>query len=69
MAAQPRDVENERRLIAAAARSLAADAVDGHAIAELLGADEQQLYAVMAETVRAWRDYLTELSPPLGHDD
>jgi len=66
MAAQPTDLDRESRLVAAAARSLAADAIDGHGIAAFLGANEREIAALMAETVLAWRDYLDEISeiPP-----
>lgn len=64
MAIESSDLDTERRLIAAAARALAADAVDGQTIAAFFGADEQQISALMTETVRAWRDYLTQLATP-----
>ena len=66
MAAQPTDLDRESRRVAAAAQSLAADAIDGHGIAAFFGANEREIAALMAETVLAWRDYLDEISeiPP-----
>jgi hypothetical protein len=66
MAAQSTDIETDSRLIAAAAAALAADAISGRGIAELLGGNEQELSELMAETVLAWREYLSQLAPPGG---
>ena len=60
-------IGTEQWLLQAAARTLAADAVDGHDIAELFGWSEQEICELMAETVLAWREYLNELAPEPAH--